>query len=72
MLDEQSEAERREVIAQAAKEVLSPRQRSILDDTVRGYTVPEIAERLDTTAERVSDEKYKAIRKLRDILPTAM
>jgi RNA polymerase sigma factor (sigma-70 family) len=72
LLDEQSEAERREVIAHAAKEVLSPRQRSILDDTVRGYTVPEIAERLDTTPERVSDEKYKAIRKLRDILPTAM
>jgi RNA polymerase sigma factor (sigma-70 family) len=70
--EERSQAERREVIAQAAKDVLSSRQRSILDDTVRGYSVPEIADRLGTTPERVSDEKYKAIRKLRDILPTAL
>lgn len=65
------EAERRETIARAAEKVLSPRQRTILDDTISGYTVPEIAERLAIAPERVSDEKYKAIRKLREVLPAA-
>ena len=32
---------------------------------LKGWSAQEIATRLDTTAERVSDEKYKAIRKLR-------
>jgi len=55
----------REVFTRAAAEVLSSRQRSILQFTVDGWTIPEIADELGTTVERVSDEKYKAIRKLR-------
>lgn len=55
----------REAFAKAAAEVLSSRQRSILQLTVDGWTVPEIADELGTTVDRVSDEKYKAIRKLR-------
>jgi DNA-binding CsgD family transcriptional regulator len=31
-----------------------------------GYSVQEIAEELNLSPERISDEKYKAIRKLRD------
>ncbi len=54
----------REAVAKAAIEVLSPRQRRLLDLTADGWTVPEIAEELGTTVERVSDEKYKAIKKL--------
>ena len=52
----------------AADRVLSPRQRTILSDTTRGYGVPEIATRLELSPARVSDEKYKAIRKLRSEL----
>lgn len=54
----------REAVAKAASEVLSPRQRRLLDLTADGWTVPEIATELGTTVERVSDEKYKAIKKL--------
>ncbi|QDU19272.1 sigma-70 RNA polymerase sigma factor region 4 domain-containing protein [Urbifossiella limnaea] len=54
----------REAVAQAARQVLGPRQRRILELTAAGWAVPEIAGELGTTAERVSDEKYKAVRKL--------
>ena len=69
---DQTDAEQREAIDRAASESLTARQCSILKDTVHGYTVPEIAARLNTTPERVSDEKYKAIRRLREILPTIL
>lgn len=48
-----------------AASLLSDRQRRILDLTFNGHEIPEIANVLGTTVERVSDEKYKAIRKLR-------
>lgn len=59
-----STKDEREAVAKAAAEVLSPRQRRLLDLTADGWTVPEIATELGTTVERVSDEKYKAIKKL--------
>ena len=37
----------------------------IVELSANGWAVPEIAVELRTTTERVSDEKYKAIRKLR-------
>ena len=58
-------AERREAVDRAADGLLSDRQKSIIALTCDGYSVPEIADELATTVERVSDEKYKAIRKLR-------
>ena len=54
----------REAVAHAAREVLGPRSRRILELTAAGWAVPEIAAELGTTPERVSDEKYKAVRKL--------
>jgi RNA polymerase sigma factor (sigma-70 family) len=60
--------DQREVLNRAANEVLSPRQRRIVELTAGGWGVPEIAQELGTTTERVSDEKYKAIRKLRNHL----
>ena len=57
--------ELREELDHAAKEVLSQRQQRIVQLSCAGWAVPEIAEELDTTVERISDEKYKAIRKLR-------
>ena len=38
--------------------------------TADGWAVPEIATDLSTTVERVSDEKYKAIKKLQHFFGT--
>jgi RNA polymerase sigma factor (sigma-70 family) len=57
--------EEREVVSQAAVEVLSPRQQRILQLSFEGWSVQEMSEELQVPVERISDEKYKAIRKLR-------
>src|SRR6059058_1395808 len=54
-----------EELEKVSHKVLSQRQQQILRLTCDGWSVPEIADELATTVERVSDEKYKAIRKLR-------
>lgn len=58
--------EQREAVHQASEQVLSPRQQRIVELSADGWAVQEIATELNSTAERVSDEKYKAIRKLRN------
>lgn len=60
--------EEREVVRQAAAKVLSSRQQRILQLSFEGWSVQEVAEELQVSAERISDEKYKAIRKLRSHL----
>ncbi len=65
---DQQEAERtndREAIRIAADRVLSPRQQRILNLLCDGYDVAEIASELGVAPERVSDDKYKAIQRLR-------
>ena len=59
-------ADHREAVHQAAAQLLSPRQQRILQLSFEGWSVQDIADQLQIGAERVSDEKYKAIRKLRD------
>lgn len=54
----------RDVLAQHALRVLTPRQQRVLQLFADGWKVPEIARELGTTPARVSDEKYKAIKKL--------
>jgi RNA polymerase sigma factor (sigma-70 family) len=54
-----------EELEKVSHKALSQRQQRILALTFDGWTVPEIADELATTVDRVSDEKYKAIRKLR-------
>jgi RNA polymerase sigma factor (sigma-70 family) len=54
-----------EAVDKAAASVLSPRQQRIVQLSRDGWSIPEIAGELNTSPERVSDEKYKAIRKLR-------
>jgi RNA polymerase sigma factor (sigma-70 family) len=61
-------ADERETVRHAALEVLSPRQQRILQMSFEGWSVHEIATELRLPPERVSDEKYKAIRKLRQHL----
>lgn len=57
-----------EILEAARKAVLSPRQDRIVEMWTRGWTVPEIAESMSLPAARVSDEKYKALRKLERFL----
>jgi RNA polymerase sigma factor (sigma-70 family) len=64
-LGSQSFAEDREVVNGAAGRVLSSRQQKILRMSFEGYSVQDLAKSLAMSAERVSDEKYKAVRKLR-------
>jgi RNA polymerase sigma factor (sigma-70 family) len=67
-LHRRSVADEREAVALASAELLSERQQRIMQLSFEGWSVHEIAAELRTPAERVSDEKYKAIRKLRDRL----
>jgi RNA polymerase sigma factor (sigma-70 family) len=60
--------EAREVVDQAAAELLSPRQQRILQMSFEGWSVQDISQELRIPVERISDEKYKAIRKLRTYL----
>jgi RNA polymerase sigma factor (sigma-70 family) len=55
----------REAVQQAAEKVLTQRQQNILQMICDGYNVADIASELSMSPERVSDEKYKAIQKLR-------
>ena len=60
----------REAIQQAAERVLSERQQRILKLLCDGHNVADIATELAMSPERVSDEKYKAIQKLRTYFHT--
>jgi len=53
-----------EILESARRAVLSSRQDRIIELWMRGWTVPEIGAELDLPLTRVSDEKYKALRKL--------
>ena len=59
-------SEERAVVNRAATELLSTRQQRILHLTCEGWTIPEMAEELNVSVQRVSDEKYKAVQKLRN------
>jgi RNA polymerase sigma factor (sigma-70 family) len=61
-------AEDRQALQEAAEQVLSFRQNRILQMAMEGWSVQEIATQLKLPSERVSDEKYKAVRKLRERL----
>jgi RNA polymerase sigma factor (sigma-70 family) len=57
--------EQRRIVLQAADQHLSDRQQQIVNLSLDGWSVHEIADRLRLPATRVSDEKYKAIQRLR-------
>ncbi|QDV38209.1 sigma-70 family RNA polymerase sigma factor [Tautonia plasticadhaerens] len=62
--DDRNRLELGEILEAARRAVLSPRQDRIVELWTRGWTVPEIADALGLNPARVSDEKYKALRKL--------
>lgn len=68
---ERERQELAEVLERAREAVLSERQDRIIELWTRGWTVPQIAESMDLPPARVSDEKYKAIRKLERHLASA-
>ncbi|MHC5541923.1 sigma-70 RNA polymerase sigma factor region 4 domain-containing protein, partial [Singulisphaera rosea] len=53
-----------EILENARRAVLTDRQDRIVELWTRGWTVPEISEAMTLPVARVSDEKYKALRKL--------
>jgi hypothetical protein len=53
-----------EILEAARRAVLSERQDRIIELWMRGWSVPEIGSELRMPLARVSDEKYKALRKL--------
>lgn len=68
--DARNRDEERQAVEQAAGRVLSERQQRILRLISDGYNVADIATELAISPERVSDEKYKAIQKLRNYFHT--
>ena len=63
-LRERNRLELGEIHESARHAVLSDRQDRIVELWTRGWTIPDIAAHLDLPVARVSDEKYKALRKL--------
>ena len=59
-----------EVLEQARAAVLTERQDMIIELWMRGWTIPDIAQSHALPVARVSDEKYKALRKLQRYLET--
>ena len=53
-----------EILEAARRAVLTSRQDRIIELWMRGWSVPEIGTELKLPVTRVSDEKYKALRKL--------
>jgi hypothetical protein len=53
-----------EILESARHAVLTSRQDRIIELWMRGWSVPEIGVELNMPVTRVSDEKYKALRKL--------
>jgi RNA polymerase sigma factor (sigma-70 family) len=65
-LKRQEISQERAVLDDAASRLLSSRQQNILKMSAEGWSVQEIGARLQMTPARVSDEKYKAVCKLRE------
>src|SRR5580698_1785321 len=61
---ERNRLELGEILEAARAAVLSDRQDRIIELWMRGWSVPEIGDEMNLPVTRVSDEKYKALRKL--------
>lgn len=61
-------AEERSAVRRAAADNLSSRQQEIVQLSMDGWSVSDIGRQLRLSPERISDEKYKAIRKLQTVL----
>jgi DNA-binding NarL/FixJ family response regulator len=57
--------EDRQIVCRLAEEHLSPRQQRIIELCMDGWSIGDIAGQLQTPTAQISDDKYKAIQKLR-------
>jgi RNA polymerase sigma factor (sigma-70 family) len=57
--------EERQEVTEIAPRLLSERQQKIVELSFNGWAIPDIASELGTTVQRISDEKYKAVQKLK-------
>ena len=64
-LNSRSVVDKRAAFREAAEEVMTPRQQRILQMSCEVWSVREMADELRVAPGRVSDEKYKAVCKLR-------
>src|SRR5258708_31561639 len=55
-------ASEREIVREAAKEVLTPRQQRILQMSFEGWAMQDIAEQMQLPSERITSENDQAIR----------
>jgi RNA polymerase sigma factor (sigma-70 family) len=67
-VEQRRQNEDREELSQAVDQVLSERQRRIVQMTREGWAVHDMARALHLPPARISDEKYKAVQKLREHL----
>lgn len=63
--------DQREAVRQAAETLLTARQQRIVQMSLEGWSVHDMAAELRLPAERISDEKYKAVQRLRQHLAQA-
>jgi RNA polymerase sigma factor (sigma-70 family) len=66
--DSVNQRQERDLVLRAAHKHLSPRQARIIAYSLDGWSVHEIAQEMNLRPARVSDEKYKAIQRLRSVL----
>src|SRR5262249_21729589 len=59
---------RREALREAIDHILSPREASLINDTLMGKTPAEIAHHWGVAPKTISNEKTRVIQKLRDVL----
>jgi RNA polymerase sigma factor (sigma-70 family) len=64
-INDETRQDRLEALRRATGACLTQRQRDIVRMSLEGWTVHEISAKLELSPARVSDEKYKAIQKLR-------
>lgn len=68
--DTDRQADRRGALLEAIDRALSPREAALIRATIRGETPAEIAQQWGVAPKTVSNEKSRAIQKLRDALGT--
>ena len=68
--DQGTNAAWRNVLREAIDRKLSPREASLIEDTLMGKTPAEIAQQWGVAPKTVSNEKTRVLQKLRDVLAT--
>jgi RNA polymerase sigma factor (sigma-70 family) len=68
--DQDATAAQRNALHEAIDRSLNPREAALIQDTLMGKTLAEIAQQWGVASKTVSNEKTRVLQKLRDILVT--